>query len=69
MLFVVLRVILYVTVCCVLQIYKQLRCTFGPSQVFSNNEKDSKRAVSNVCLVFTILFVCLSTERRNLPPK
>ena len=35
------------TVCCVLQTYKQLRCTFGPSHVFSN-EKASKRAVSNV---------------------
>ena len=45
--FVVLRGILYVTVCCVLQTYKQLRCTFGPSHVFSN-EKASERTVSNV---------------------
>ena len=45
--FVVSRGILYATVCCVLQTYEQLRCTFGPSHVFSN-EKASKRAVSNV---------------------
>ena len=45
--FVVLRGILYVTVCCVLQTYKQLRCTFGPSHV-SATKTPAKRAVSNV---------------------
>ena len=56
--FVVLRGILYMTVCCVLQTDKQLRCTFGPSHVFSK-EKASKRAVSNVwCKVI----VCMMAE-------
>ena len=70
LLFVVLRGILYVAVCCVLQTYKQLRCTFGPPHVFSNIEKVSKRVVSNVwcksvCMYDGRVF-CLACKRHFL---